>query len=401
MASTDYDIITIGGGLGGAALAKVMAEHGARVLVLESELHFKDRIRGEVMMSWGVADAKALGIFECMKAAGGVEVEYGEQSQNGGEPARRHYPTSTIQETPRLNIYHPDLQEALLEAASDAGAVVRRGTRVQRLEPGDSPKVIATANGIEQEFTSRLVVGADGRFSRTRGWGGFEVQKSPDQSFIAGVLFDDMPMPEDTSESFRVSDRGMTSLLFPLGGGKVRAYFCYPTAWGNQLSGAKDIQRFSELSVETGAPAEYYKAAVPAGPLASFSTASSWVDRPFKDNVVLIGDAAGATDPTWGQGLSLTVRDARVLRDNLLKYEDWNEAGQAYAQEHDKYFNVINTVQSWFESLLIKTGPDAEALRAQALPLWREDPTRRTDTFAIGPDHSIDESVRRRFFGEE
>ena len=58
MASTDYDIIAIGGGLGGAAVAKVMAEHGARVLVLESELHFKDRIRGEVMMSWGVADAR-------------------------------------------------------------------------------------------------------------------------------------------------------------------------------------------------------------------------------------------------------------------------------------------------------------------------------------------------------
>jgi choline dehydrogenase-like flavoprotein len=96
MASTDYDIITIGGGLGGAALAKTMAEHGARVLVLESELHFKDRIRGEVMMSWGVADAKALGIYECMKAAGGVEVEYGEQSQNGGDPVRRHLPTSTI-----------------------------------------------------------------------------------------------------------------------------------------------------------------------------------------------------------------------------------------------------------------------------------------------------------------
>ena len=401
MASTDYDIITIGGGLGGAALAKVMAEHGARVLVLESELNFKDRIRGEVMMSWRVADAKALGIYECMKTAGGVEVEYGEQSQDRGEPNRRHYPTSTIQETPRLNIYHPDLQEALLEAASGAGAVVRRGTRVQRVEPGDSPKVIATSNGNEQEFTSRLVVGADGRFSRTRGWGGFEVQKNPEQSFIAGILFNDMPMPENTSESFRVPDQGTTALLFPLGGGKVRAYLCYPTARGNQLSGAKDIQRFSELSVETGAPAIYYQDAVPAGPLASFSTASIWVESPFKDNVVLVGDAAGATDPTWGQGLSLTVRDVRVLRDNLLRFEDWNEAGQAYAQEHDKYFNVMNTVQSWIERLLIMTGSEAEARRAQAMPLWREDPSRRGDTFASGPDHPIDETFRRRFFGEE
>jgi len=31
----DYDIITVGGGLGGASFAKAMAERGARVLVVE------------------------------------------------------------------------------------------------------------------------------------------------------------------------------------------------------------------------------------------------------------------------------------------------------------------------------------------------------------------------------
>ena len=38
MASGTYDIITVGGGLGGSSLAKVMAEHGARVLVLDLTL---------------------------------------------------------------------------------------------------------------------------------------------------------------------------------------------------------------------------------------------------------------------------------------------------------------------------------------------------------------------------
>ena len=46
------------GGFGGAALAKVMAERGARVLVLESETHSKDRVRGEVLVPWGVVEAK-------------------------------------------------------------------------------------------------------------------------------------------------------------------------------------------------------------------------------------------------------------------------------------------------------------------------------------------------------
>lgn len=261
--------------------------------------------------------------------------------------------------------------------------------------------MIVTLNGREQRFTARLVVGADGRFSRTRNWGGFEVQKQPDLTFMAGILFDNMPAPDDTSHSFRVFDKGTTALLFPQGNGRVRAYLGYPTASGHQLSGLKDIQRFTESCIEAGAPAEYYKDAVPAGPLASFNSACSWVERPYKNGVALIGDAAGATDPMWGQGLSITVRDVRILRDQLFKYEDWNEAGRAYAEEHDKYFNVMNTVLNWFERLFIETGPEADARRAQALPLWREDSTRRLDTFANGPDHPIDETIRRRFFGEE
>jgi flavin-dependent dehydrogenase len=57
----EYDIVTVGGGLAGSSIAKAMAEHGARVLVLERELEFKDRVRGEGIHPWGVAEARALG----------------------------------------------------------------------------------------------------------------------------------------------------------------------------------------------------------------------------------------------------------------------------------------------------------------------------------------------------
>ena len=62
---------------------------------------------------------------------------------------------------------------------------------------------------------------------------------------------------------------------------------------------------------------------------------------------------------------------------------------------------MYNTVESWFGRLLVETGLEADARRAQALPLWREDTSRRLDTFASGPDHAINETLRRRFFGEE
>ncbi len=59
---TTYDLITVGGGLGGAALAKAMAERGARGLLGGRERRFGDRVRGEVMQPWGVGEARALGL---------------------------------------------------------------------------------------------------------------------------------------------------------------------------------------------------------------------------------------------------------------------------------------------------------------------------------------------------
>ena len=73
MTNKTYDIITVGGGLGGATLAKVMAEHGTKVLVLEREQQFKDRVRGEVMPPWGVAEAQALGIYDLLRTTCGHE----------------------------------------------------------------------------------------------------------------------------------------------------------------------------------------------------------------------------------------------------------------------------------------------------------------------------------------
>jgi 2-polyprenyl-6-methoxyphenol hydroxylase-like FAD-dependent oxidoreductase len=74
MAGGTYDIITVGGGLGGATLAKAMAEHGAQVLVLERERQFRDRVRGEVIAPWGVAEAQELGIDMLLRSSCGQDL---------------------------------------------------------------------------------------------------------------------------------------------------------------------------------------------------------------------------------------------------------------------------------------------------------------------------------------
>jgi 2-polyprenyl-6-methoxyphenol hydroxylase-like FAD-dependent oxidoreductase len=117
--------------------------------------------------------------------------------------------------------------------------------------------------------------------------------------------------------------------------------------------------------------------------------------------VLLIGDAAGSSDPTYGQGLSLTSRDARVLGENLLASEDWSAAGHAYAVERDRYFGATVRSEDWQSHLFFAQGPEADEIRARALPLISQDPTRYPDHGFSGPDLPCDDSVRRRFFGED
>ena len=191
------------------------------------------------------------------------------------------------------------------------------------------------------------------------------------------------------------------SIIFPEGNGQVRIYYVCGTHEGIRLPGDKDIPAFIDFCTKVGMPAEYIEGARPSGPLATFEGADNWIEHPYRDGIALIGDAATATDPSWGQGLSLTLRDASVIRDALLANDDWDAAGDAYAAEHDRYVHVLRTVMSWMTSFFYDTGPQGDARRAQSFPKMMEDPTRQPDTLFTGPDHPVDDTMRRRFFGEE
>jgi menaquinone-9 beta-reductase len=402
MAQGTYDIITVGGGLGGSALAKVMAERGVRVLVLERERQFRDRVRGEVMVSWGVAEARALGIYHLLLGTCGHELPWFALSVGPEPGVPRDLLATTPQQAPYLSFPHPMMQEVLLQAAADAGADVRRGAHVRAVHPGTVPRVEVEQDGYVEDVRARLIVGADGRASMVRKCAGFSVRHDPERLQISGVLFEEMPTPRNDTGYYIINPGlGQSVPLFPLGQGRVRAYLVHTKAVSPRLHGAAHLPRFVEESVKTHAPAQWYTAARAVGPLATFDGAEVWVEHPYQHGVVLIGDAAATSDPTWGQGLSLTVRDVRVLRDHLLAHEDWDAAGHDYAAEHDRYYRVIHTVDNWLTELFLAIGPDAAARRAKALPLIAQDATRVPDHYISGPELPLNDTIRQHFFGEE
>ena len=395
----NYDLVIVGGGVGGAALAGSMASAGARVLVLEAESRFRDRVRGEAIMPWGVAEVKLLGLEHTLIQAAANPLPFWDSYAGADRSGHRDLRRTTRAEEPALACYHPKLQESLLRWAEGCGAEVRRGARVTALGVSGYRRTVSVDGG--EQFSARMVVGADGRASRLRGLGGFDVHQDPDQNLVAGVLIDGVDLSNDATHAWLDTTKGHFILHFPHGRGRARVYLCYPAASARRYSGDGDIAEVLGQCMASGVPEEAYANASPAGPLATFDGRSVWADTAYKDGVALIGDAAANSDPTWGQGLSVALRDVRVLRDHLASTSDWKAAGRTYAEERNGYFKVVHTMELWQNELLMTAGPESDAARRQAFGKWREDRTRNPDTFLSGPGAPLDDNARRRFFGHD
>jgi 2-polyprenyl-6-methoxyphenol hydroxylase-like FAD-dependent oxidoreductase len=398
--SNTFDVVTVGGGMGASALAIAMARTGARVLVLEKEMKFRDRVRGEALTPWGVAETRALGIADlllktCAKAVPWMDMGFGP----------RNLAETTPQKEPTMTYCHPEMQEVLLAEAEQAGAEVRRGVTVEGVEPrvaGASAAAVSARNGKAEKISTRLVVGVDGRASAVRRWAGFTVEKGPLPFQLAGVLLTGVAAREDMVAFIFNAELGMVLGMVPETRGRFRAYLGYLRESGLALQGAEKLGTFvTESRRAVPMMAEAYAKVESIGPLATFDVSESWVRHPYRDGVTLLGDAAATSDPSFGQGMATTFRDARVLRDALLAHTDWDEAGCAYAREHDRYFQTTHKVCGWMRTLFHDPSAEAGALRQKALPRIAEDGTRVPDHLFSGPDLPVDERVRARLFGEE
>jgi 2-polyprenyl-6-methoxyphenol hydroxylase-like FAD-dependent oxidoreductase len=396
MKSQQFDLVTVGGGLGASALAIAMAREGARVLVIEKEQRFRDRVRGEYLAPWGVAEARELGVADlllehCAKEVPWVEMGFGP----------RNVAETTPQRMSSITFCHPEMQEVLLAEAEKAGVEVRRGTSVQAIEPDATHPVVIARNGKDERIQARLVVGADSRGSAVRSWVQFETKRNVQRFQFAGVLLTGVAGREDLTKFLFNPELGLVVATVPQMKQRWRAYLGYPVDSDLALQGSEKLQAFLAESAKV-APGiqESYANVESVGPLACFEAGESWVDHPYQNGIALIGDAAATNDPTFGQGMPTTLRDARVLRDALRTNSDWDRAGQEYARRHDEYFQNTRKICGWLRTLFQDPGPQAQAFRQRAMPKIAEDPSRVPDHLFGGPELPCDETVRARFFGE-
>jgi 2-polyprenyl-6-methoxyphenol hydroxylase-like FAD-dependent oxidoreductase len=364
------EVVVVGGGIGGSVLAATLARTGISTLILEKSTVHIDHVRGEWIAPWGIAETQRLGLYEAFIAAGGHHL--GEHIGFGDDVDETTARNETLRFSalegaglkPPLCMRHPDMCDLLNQLAIQSGAAMLREVSHVQVTPGERPEVAFRHEGRAFTVRPRIVIGADGRNSAVRGQIGIRLHRDPTHHLMAGMLVDDVEGWPASLQTFG-TEGGINFLVFPQSPSRARLYICYGIEEKRRFAGADNQARFLEaFRLATLPGSEILAAGTPAGPCNSYGNEDTWTQSPTVPGVVLIGDAAGHNDPIIGQGLSITFRDVRIVRDLMLENGEWSmETFRPYADERRERMRRLRVTATALSILYAEFGPRAQERR--------------------------------------
>ena len=162
-----YDAVIVGARCAGAATAMLLARAGVKVLVIDRQAYGSDTMSTHALMRAGVLQLKRWRLLEAVMAAETPEIRT-TTFHYGSDSVRLDIkPEHGIEYlcAPRRTV----LDRILVDAAQRAGADVRHGVVLSRLQVDSKGRVVGgllkDADGHSAAVRSDIVIGADGRQS--------------------------------------------------------------------------------------------------------------------------------------------------------------------------------------------------------------------------------------------
>lgn len=394
------DVGIVGGGVAGSALALVLARAGVSTALVEREPTFRDRIRGEAIHPWGTREIDRLGLRSLIVGqAAGRELPVWQTYRNQIRQDPFAWTDLHASIPPVISVRHPEIQNALIAAAEDAGVRVFRPANVRLDRDSSGPIMTIRQGDTETIISARLIVGADGSHSSTRTWLGGEATRDPIHHYLAGTLVSGLGLASDAAH--HASGPGGFAMVFPQTDDQFRLYFvCLPEEReSHKGANQPDTVVTAASRFFPDGALDGWTAQGPTGFFPNADIVSSLISGP---QAVLIGDAAGANDPSLGHGMALTFRDVRELSELLLNEANWDGVPAEFASRRAEYFEVLREHAKWTAMINTESGPDADAARARVARARQLDPSAGgfAALFAMGPDRLVpNEAARRHFLG--
>ncbi len=341
---TSYDIIIVGASVGGCTAAILFARQGFRVALLErhKDINAYKKVCTHYLQPNAVPTLQRLGLADDIEAAGGI--------RNGGQAwtrwgwlgagARKN--DKSYGYSIRREVLDPILRR---HAAAAPGVDFRPGTTLRELVYRNNRIVGIRAEGSDRqqlEFRAHLVVGADGRNSRTAELAGVPIQIHPNNRFIYFAYFRNLTLV--TGQRNQVwylepevayalpNDNGLTLLACALPKSKLAEF--------KQDVPGNFVRFFDRLP-----NSPHLRAAEQVSEVIGMLDMPLIYRQPTAPGLALVGDAAVAPDPVWGHGIGWAIQAAEWLVEATAEAlvearpERLDQALERYRKQHQAAFS--------------------------------------------------------------
>ncbi|KAI9832184.1 MAG: hypothetical protein M1819_004536 [Sarea resinae] len=320
----EADVVIVGGGVVGCAVAVAMGKQGRSVFMLERSLKEPDRIIGELLQPGGVSALEKLGIRDCLEGIDGVTVD-GYQVIFHGEGVHIPYPENA-DDTPNKHpkgkaFHHGRFIQKLREAARRTPNVTIVETTVTDLVKNEwTGQILGVASETNKEkdyYFGHLTVVADGYASKFRKE---TITRKPEvRSKFWALELIDAQLPQPGHGHVILTD-GPPVLLYQIGTHETRALVDVPENLPSasvKAGGVKNHFRNVVLPSLPKGVQPSFAAALDKGGFKSMPNSFLPASTNKTPGMVLLGDSMNMRHPLTGGGMTVAFNDVVMFADLL------------------------------------------------------------------------------------
>ena len=318
--TTQSDIVIVGGGLNGPALALALAQTGHSVTVIDA---LSEKVRKNASFdgrSYALALAskrllESIGVWAAINdhAQPMLEIKVTDgRAGEGPSPFFMHFDHAEIEEGPMgFMVEDRHLRRAFLDAMSSEPLITHlSGETVVAQETGANGIIVTLASG--QEIAGRVLVGSDGRGSGTAaragikrtGWG-------YGQTALVCAVAHEKPHNGIAHQFFMPP--GPLAIL-PLTGNRCSIVWSEADEDARRINAMNDANYLETLRPRFG---DFLGGISLAGQRFTYPLSLTIANRFVAHRLALVGDAAHGVHPIAGQGLNAGLRDVAALAETL------------------------------------------------------------------------------------
>lgn len=355
-----HQIIVVGAGPAGVAIAYLLAQRGIPVTLIDRETQFDRVFRGEGLMPSGVQALVDMGLGDCLASIPTRPLDAWDFYIEGQRRMRVVEPWPPGSPPPTHIIHQSALLAAMVERASAFECFqFHPGWQAQELvrQQGKIVGVKASQDSHTREFSGDLVIAADGRYSRLRKLAGLSLNLAATQF---DVLWFKLPAPADLlcETVFTVCLQQQRQFAFyPSWDERLQIGWIVGKGQGQRLGDRDWIEEFAQALPASLAQHFRQHRADLVGPIfldVIVGCAPQW----STPGLLLMGDAAHPMAPNRAQGINMALRDAIAIANHLAPW--WQQGHTA-----DALPQMLTTIQT-------KRQPEITAAQKLQLEEWEK-----------------------------